>query len=112
MLMHSRTDFMSDTPHFSIIGKSVGGPPTDYRWSKDGLLLTSNATFNITMAAIPQNMMLRYQHNMFESIITVTGREPGFYQYTVTNQVSTILADTTAIEGNNSSPNCLISQFA
>ena len=100
MLIRSLTDFMSDMPYFTIIGKTTGGPPTHYRWYKDGQPLATNATFNITIAPMPQNMVFRYQDAMYESILTVIGREPGVYQFEAANRVSSMLVDTTSIEGN------------
>lgn len=105
MLMHSLTDFICDVPVLMIVGITSGGPPTDYRWSKDGLPLTSNATFNITIAAIPQNMGTRYSNTIYESTLTVVGREAGVYQYTATNPLSPTLRDTTSIEGKTD-PGC------
>lgn len=100
LLLHTTfTDFVSDTPYFTIIGKTSGGPPTDHRWSKDGIPLNNSAAFNITVVAIPQNTVVRYRDALYESTLTVVGREPGLYQYTATNQVSPTLIAVMSIEG-------------
>lgn len=101
MLIHSLADFMSDMPYFTIVGKTSGGLPTDYKWSKDGLPLTNSVTFSITIAAIPQNTECRYRDTLYESTMTVIGREPGLYQYTATNHLSATLTDIILIEGNH-----------
>ena len=99
MLINSLTDFLSATPHFTIIGKTQGGPPTSRNWTRDGIVLTSSEAFNISIVAIAENSELRYQHSVYESILVVKGREPGLYRYTATNALSTLWTDTIAIEG-------------
>ena len=99
MLIHSLTDFLSDVPHFTVIGKTEGGPPTYHRWTKDGAALTNSSMFNTSIAAIPQNTVFRYQDSLYESTLTVVGRHPGLYQYTAMNDLSATLMHTIPIEG-------------
>ena len=100
LLVASLTDFMASTPHFTIIGKTVGGPPTHYRWTLDGKVLTNSAaSVNITIAAIPQNVVRRYRDSIFESALRIMGKQPGLYQYTATNRISDTLTGTILIEG-------------
>ncbi len=99
ILLHSRTNFLSDIPYFTVIGKTQGGPPTDYKWTKDRIPFTDSAIFNITIAAIPQNTEFRYQDSIYESTLTVIGTQPGIYQYTATNDVSPNLTAEIVIEG-------------
>lgn len=99
LLINPLTDFLSDIPYFTIIGKTQGGPPTSRNWTKDGMVLTSSETFNISIVAIAENSESRYQHSVYESTLVVMGRQPGLYQYSATNTLSTLWTDTIAIEG-------------
>ena len=99
MLIRSRTDFMGSTPFFALIGKTTGGPPTSFLWTKDGVPLTSASSINIAIAPVLQNDVFRYRDAIYESTLKVSGRQPGLYEYQARNRISGTLKDAILIEG-------------
>ena len=99
MLLSASSDFMTDPPRFTITGVTRGGPPTETNWTKDGATLIDAIQFSISVAAVPQNTETRYRDTIYESTLTVTGRQPGYYRYAATNPVSPLLSDIICIEG-------------
>ena len=70
-----QTTLTADPPVFTLTCVSTGGPATTVTWTRDGAAMTGITSQNVT------NLMTATYHNT----LTVTGREPGNYTCSVTN---------------------------
>ena len=70
---------------FTLIGETQGGPPTTFYWSINGDRIKNSSTFtyNIKLNGRFQQLFIL---SAFVSFLTVTGRHPGIYEYTVSNR--------------------------
>ena len=81
--------FTSNPPSFQLVGDSTGGPPTTNYWSRNVVNITNNNTFNISISFTGSHDDAGHRAANYTSILTVTGRQPGVYQYHVTNRRTT-----------------------
>ena len=96
----SSSSFTSDPPTFTLFGNTSGGPPTTYTWTRNGQVITNNATYSISLQVDISHT--RFQNSHYRSTLTVTGRLPGVYQYSVTNRATSgMVTDQITIEGPN-----------
>ena len=93
----SSSSFLSDPPTFTLLGATSGGPPTTYTWTRNGQVITNSALYSISIQVdrLPDG----FQNSRYRSTLTVTGRLPGEYQYSVTNRAKNgTVTDTFTIE--------------
>ena len=74
-----------DPPSFQLVGDSTGGPPTTNYWTRDGDYITNNDSFSINISFTGQHDEAGHRTANYRSTLTVTGRQPGVYQYHVSN---------------------------
>ena len=97
----SLTSFQSDPPTFTLLGATSGGPPTTYTWTRNGQVITNNASYSISIEAQEDEGTSgsTYQNSRYRNTLTVTGRLPGVYQYSVANRATSgMVTDTFTIE--------------
>ena len=93
----SLTSFQSDPPNFNLLGATSGGPPTTYTWTRNGQVITNNASYSISIEV--ERSIEGFQNSRYRNTLTVTGRLPGVYQYSVTNRATSgMVTDTFTIE--------------
>ena len=93
----SSSSFQSDPPTFTLLGATSGGPPTTYTWTRNGQVITSSASYSISIQV--ERSPAGFQNSRYHSTLTVTGRLPGVYQYSVTNRATShMVTDTFPIE--------------
>ena len=85
----SSSSFLSDPPTFTLFGVTSGGPPTTYTWTRDDQVISNNDSFAIISIAVNEDNNRRLRDSLYRSTLTVTGRLPGVYQYSVTNRATT-----------------------
>ena len=97
------SSFLTDPPTFTLFGDTKGGPPTIYTWTRNGQVISSNASYSISIQ-VNEDSTARFRQSQYRSRLTVTGRLPGVYQYSVTNRaMSTMRTSSFNIEGEKSS---------
>ena len=80
-----------------MLGATSGGPPTTYTWTRNGQVITNSAAYSISIQV--ERSSAGFQNSRYRSTLTVTGRLPGVYQYSVTNRATSgMLTDTFTIE--------------
>ena len=82
-ILLSSSSFSSDPPTFTLVSDTSGGPPTTYTWTRNGQDITSNASYSISLQV--EQSFAGFQNSRYRNTLTVTGRLPGVYQYSVTN---------------------------
>ena len=93
----SLTSFQSDPPTFTLLSATSGGPPTTYTWTRSGQAITNSASYSISLQV--ERTTTGFQNSRYRSTLTVTGRLPGVYQYSVTNRATSgMVTDTFTIE--------------
>ena len=94
------SSFLSDPLIFTLCGATIGGPPTTYTWTRNGQVITNNASYSISIQV--ERSPAGFQNSRYRSTLTVTGRLPGVYQYSVTNRATSgMVTDTFTIESEN-----------
>ena len=83
----SSSSLMSDPPTFTLFGDTNGGPPTTYTWTRNGQIITNDASYSISIQ-IRLGSSEAFRESHYRSTLTVTGRLPGVYQYSVTNRAT------------------------
>lgn len=68
-----------DDPTFTLSVLSTGGPATRVTWRRDGALVGYDSAHVLTQTVV--HMLTATYVNE----LTVTGREPGYYRYTIGN---------------------------
>ena len=97
----SLTSFLSDSQTFTLLGDTSGGPPTTYTWRRDGQVITNSSSYSISIQT-RERTNAGFQNSRYRSTLTVTGRLPGVYQYSVTNRVTSgMVTDSFTIDGKN-----------
>ena len=99
----SLTSFQSNPPSFTLLGATGGGPPTTYTWTRNGQVITNSTSYSISIQVVhsPDG----FRNSQYRSTLTVTGRLPGVYQYSVTNRATSgMVTDTVTIESKNYNP--------
>ena len=69
---------------FVLIGISKGGEPTNFTWRRDGVDLASNAPYTIVHPELINDVYI-CSERIYRSRLSVTGRLPGVFTYTVNN---------------------------
>ena len=69
----------ADPPVFILTCVSTGGPATTVTWTRDGATVSTDANHVFTKTVTDQVTAT------YNSILTVTGREPGNYTCSVAN---------------------------
>ena len=108
------SSFMAASPSFTLAGDTEGGPPETYTWTRNGAPITNNESFSISIGVNGVTDQSAYDDSRYRSTLTVTGRLPGVYQYSVSNRVtSNTLTSNINIEGNyyTRSPNSRLCLF-
>ena len=77
--------FSSHPPTFTLAAGTIGGPPTTFYWSRNGARIINGSTFRYNIALNGTNNRF-LAASAFVSYLTVTGRFPGIYEYSVTNR--------------------------
>ena len=95
----SSSSFLTDPPTFTLVGETSGGPPTNYTWARDGEVITDDGPYNISLSLNDSNPR-RFMDSLYVSTLTVTGRYPGVYGYSVTNR-ATVTSGTVSPLTNN-----------
>ena len=93
LLMNS---FMADTPSFTLIGDTSGGPPVNSTWTRNGEVINDSNSYSISLAVNEVNTTrlgnpgvfdgVILQESRYRSTLTVTGNLPGVYMYSVINR--------------------------
>ena len=92
MVSLSSYSFLSDPTTFTLFGDTSGGPPTTYIWTRNGQVITHNATYNIFIEVNGDvNVTSRFQNSSYRSTLTVTSGLTGVYQYSVTNRATPMM---------------------
>ena len=72
-------------------------PQLTLNWTRNGQVITNSASYSISIQVERSND--GFQNSRYRSILTVTGRLPGVYQYSVTNRATSgMVTDTFIIE--------------
>ena len=82
----SSSSFQSDPPTLTLLGATIGGPPTTYTWTRNGQVISNSASYSISIQV--EQSIAGFQNSRYRSTLTVTGRLPGVYQYSVTNRAT------------------------
>ena len=80
------SSFMAASPSFTLAGDTEGGPPETYTWTRNGASITNNGSFSISIGVNNVTDPSTYENSRYQSTLTVTGRLPGVYQYSVSNR--------------------------
>ena len=80
------SSFLSDPPTFTLLGATSGGTPTTYTWTRNGQVITNSVSYSISIQV--ERSTAGFQNSRYRSTLTVTGRLPGVYQYSVTNRAT------------------------
>ena len=85
---------MADSPSFTLIGNTIGGPPETSTWTRNGVtidggsysisLTVPGVTSTATRDLIAVNQI--FKQSRYHSTLTVTGNLPGVYVYSVINR--------------------------
>ena len=79
---------MAASPSFTLAGDTEGGPPENYTWTRNGAPITNNDSFSISIGVNGVTDPSAYENSRYRSTLTVTGRLPGVYQYSVSNRAT------------------------
>ena len=77
----SRSIFEANPPVCILAGATLGGRPSFYVWTKDGASIRNSTYFSIGQDYSRTRYLIIYV-----SMLTVKGRFPGVYAYTVRNE--------------------------
>ena len=97
----SSSSFLTDPPTFTLVGETSGGSPELSFWTKDKRVINDSSPFSISLSLNES----RFKDSLYVSTLSVTGRYPGVYRYTVTNratvipEINSLLTDNITIEG-------------
>ena len=78
--------FTTNPISFQLFGDSTGGPPTTSYWTRNGVNITNDNTFSISISFTGSHDDAGHRAANYQSTLTVTGRQPGLYQYHVSNR--------------------------
>ncbi len=95
---------MTTPPTFTLYGDTGGGPPVEYTWTRNGVVITNHDSYSISIGIntdAGQSNTDRYYNAFYRSTLIVTGVLPGVYQYSVNNRATPTSKDGNFnIEGN------------
>ena len=94
--------FTTNPISFQLFGESTGGPPTTSYWTRNGANITSDNTFSISSISFTgSHDDAGHRTAYYQSILTVTGRQPGMYIYYVSNRrTSGVRTSLVLVDGN------------
>ncbi len=100
---------MATPPTFILDGDTDGGPPVEYTWTRNGVVITNNGSYNISIWINSDRGQLTtsdiLSNALYRSKLIVTGVLPGVYQYSVNNRATPTSADSDInIEGTTLEP--------
>ncbi len=78
---------MATPPTFTLYGDTGGGPPVEYTWTRNGVVITNNSSYSISI------WINNYNNAFYRSTLIVTGVLPGVYQYSVNNRATPTSVD-------------------
>ena len=81
--------YTSNPTSFQLVSESTGGPPTTNYWTRNGVDITNNYSFSISISFTGSHDDAGHRAANYQSTLTVTGRQPGVYQYHVSNRRTT-----------------------
>ena len=84
-----KSDLNGNSPHFTLTCISTGGPATTLTWTRDSEVITGG------MTVLDNAETAQYTHTL-----TVTGRLPGQYQCTVSNNKPSTANRSFTMEGD------------
>ena len=86
---------MADSPSFTLIGNTTGGPPETSTWTRNGANISDGGSYSISLT-VPgvtsrdtndlKAVSQIFQQSRYRSTLTVTGNLPGMYVYSVINR--------------------------
>ncbi len=95
---------MATPPTFTLYGDTGGGPPVEYTWTRDGVVITNDGSYSI--------FIMINNDAFYRSTLIVTGILPGVYQYSVNNKAThTSMNRDLIIEGNILEPACILTRM-
>ena len=86
---------MADSPSFTLIGDTRGGPPVTNTWTRNGDVISDGGSYSISLAVNVVNRIDVFRDDFrdeilrqsrYRSTLTVTGSLPGVYVYSVINR--------------------------
>ena len=93
---------------FTLFGSTVGGPPVEYTWTRNGDVIINAGSYSIdidldnTRPLITGSFTERFINSYYRSTLIVTGMLPSLYRYSVNNRATpTSVNQDFNIEGNN-----------
>ena len=81
------------SPQFTLTCVTTGGPATTVAWTQDGTALSYGANHIVTQTVTEQSTAT------YSNVLTVTGREPGNYMCSVTNDRGNVSSQILTVEG-------------
>ena len=81
------SSFTATSPNFTLAGDTEGGPPETFIWTRNGAPITGGS-FSISIGVNGVTEPSAYDNSRYRSTLTVTGRLPGVYQYSVSNRAT------------------------
>ena len=80
--------FTTNPISFQLVGDSTGGPPTTSYWTRNGVNITNDNTFSISISFTGSHDNAGHRAANYQSTMTVTSEQPqpGTYQYHVSNR--------------------------
>ena len=103
------SSFMANSPSFTLIGDTTGGPPETSTWTRNGVTISDGGSYSISLTVpgvtssgtpfLAANSLI-FQQSRYRSTLTVTGNLPGVYVYSAINRaISVPRAANFTIEG-------------
>ena len=90
--------FMADSPSFTLMGSTSGGPPESYIWTRNGEEISDGGSYSISIGVSGHEDA--FTMSRYVSSLIVTGNLPGVYQYSVSNRaMSNMRTASYTIEG-------------
>ena len=102
-VMSIRSSLSSVPPTVTLTGVTEGGPPTNYTWRRNGVVITDDdPEYSISIAVTANTNANRLASGYTSTLVTYL---PGDYQYSVTNRATaTPLVSNATLGGNLNSP--------
>ena len=96
--LSSSSSFLDDSPTFTLMGETRGGPPTTFEWMRNGVEITNSSLFTVSISL--KNVEESFTESVYVSTLVVRGNLPGVYQYSVTNRaMNNWIFDSIIVEG-------------
>ena len=78
------SSFLADPPTFTLVADTSGGPPETYTWTRDGVEIWENQSIAL------QRSIRVFQDSLYRSTLSMRGRLPGVYRFTVNNRATSM----------------------